>query len=577
MLLQRLAEYANTRMSLPPTLYSEKSVRYIIDLNSRGDVVNQEMVDTADPAAPQTKRGQRRYVPDVQRAVGIRPLLLADKADYTLGYVSEDGKPQRVGAAHASYRALLERCAEATQDEDVQSVVSFLRNEPLTRLQLPTDFDPGALITFRVDGRFPAEAPSVRSFWAGVNTDADAPVMTCLICGQQAPVLERLQGKIKGVPGGQTSGTSIISANSEAFESYGLHASLTAPTCADCGEKFTKALNKLLSEPGSRLYLGGSVLLFWTREESQFNPLSYLESPTADQVRALSASVYTGREAPSLDPTGFFAVTLSASGGRAVVRDWIDTTVGEMQLRLHRWFANQRLVDAYGEEGRPLGLAALGGATVREMKDLAPPAAQALLHGALTGTPLPWGMLHQAVRRNHAEQNVTYPRAALIKLVLLSHQRNVEEEYMVRLDNDRKDPAYLCGRLLAVLEAVQRTALPGAKATIVDRFYGTASSAPASVFGRLLRGAQPHLSRLERDRPGAWRALQLRLEEVQSGLGRFPRTLTLEEQGLFALGYYHQRAYDRSQARLAKERRLAGEPGAGVEVIVEPEEVEEEQ
>lgn len=118
---------------------------------------------------------------------------------------------------------------------------------------------------------------------------------------------------------------------------------------------------------------------------------------------------------------------------------------------------------------------------------------------------------------------------------------------MSELDRDNPSPAYKCGRLLAVLEEVQRTALPGAKAGIVDRFFGTASSAPASVFGRLLRGAQPHLAKLERDMPGAYHRLQQSLEEVMQGLSGFPRTLSLEEQGLFSLGYYHQRAWDRAR------------------------------
>lgn len=129
---------------------------------------------------------------------------------------------------------------------------------------------------------------------------------------------------------------------------------------------------------------------------------------------------------------------------------------------------------------------------------------------------------------------------------------------MVRLDPAHPEPAYHCGRLLAVLEQAQRLAVPGVKATIVDRFYGTASAAPASVFSRLLRGAQPHLAKLERDRPNAYQALQRRLEAIMAVLTGFPSTLTLEQQGLFALGYYHQRAYDRAQARAASERRKAG-------------------
>ena len=122
---------------------------------------------------------------------------------------------------------------------------------------------------------------------------------------------------------------------------------------------------------------------------------------------------------------------------------------------------------------------------------------------------------------------------------------------MIQLDPDNLDPAYRCGRLLSVLESVQYQAL-GITA-VTDRFYGTASSAPASVFGRLLRGAQPHLTKLQRDKPGAYHALQRRLEEVMAGLRGFPKTLDMEDQGLFALGFYHQRAHDRARAPARRE------------------------
>ena len=126
---------------------------------------------------------------------------------------------------------------------------------------------------------------------------------------------------------------------------------------------------------------------------------------------------------------------------------------------------------------------------------------------------------------------------------------------MVDLDQNHPDPGYHCGRLLAVLADIQEAAI--GKAAIVDRFYGTASSAPASVFGRLLRGAQPHIAKLERDRRNVAVALQRRLEGVMSSLGSFPKILTLEQQGLFALGFYHQRAYDRAQMYANAARKQA--------------------
>jgi CRISPR-associated protein Csd1 len=572
MLLQKLRDYSE-RLKLPPTLYSELAVRYIIDLDSDGRFLG--IIDTADRSNPRTRRGQLRLVPEVRRTSGIRALLLCDKADYVLGYVAEGARADRVAEAHRLFVELVLRCAEASNDEDVRAVLSFLERDPLDQVSLPPDFSPGDRITFRVDGVLPIDKQSVQSFWAAENSSegADPTTMQCVVCGKTLPVLKRLQGTIKGVPGGQTSGTSIISANAEAFESYGLEASLIAPTCADCGERFTKAANELLGSTNSRTALAGAAFIYWTREDIGFDFLSFMTDPKPEQVGALLEGLRRGGHVAPPDATRFYSTVLSGSGGRTVVRDWIDTTVGNVKDELARWFKRQEIVDAYGEAPRPLGLAALAGATVRQLSDIPKPTTRSLLHAALTGTPLSQDLLYQAVRRSRAEQTVTRPRAALIKLVLCSQPENSSwEESMILLDQENPDPAYRCGRLLAVLEQAQRQAIPGVSATIVDRFFGTASSAPAAVFPRLVRGAQPHLAKLERDNRGAYVALQRRMEEILGGLGLqkvgalytgFPATLTLQQQGLFSLGYYHQRAFDRAQAAEAAARRRAGQQQGG--------------
>ncbi len=215
-----------------------------------------------------------------------------------------------------------------------------------------------------------------------------------------------------------------------------------------------------------------------------------------------------GHGLPQLDTNAFFAAVLSGSGGRTVVRDWIDSTLEKVFENLATWFSQQAIVTDYGEPPRPLGIYALAAATVRELKDVPPTVPRVFLRAALTGTSLPWNLIAKAVGRCRAEQRVTRQHATLIKLVLQSHEPPTEEETMVQLNQEHPNPAYHCGRVLAILEEIQRASMPGVNATIVDRFYGTASTAPASVFSRLLRGAQPHLSKLERDRRGAYNALQ---------------------------------------------------------------------
>ena len=112
---------------------------------------------------------------------------------------------------------------------------------------------------------------------------------------------------------------------------------------------------------------------------------------------------------------------------------------------------------------------------------------------------------------------------------------------MTELDKENQDPAYRCGRMLAVLERIQQLAIPGAGSTITDRFYGTFSSAPASVVGVLLRKSQTHLAKLRKEKP-AQRASKANSKKSKLPCNPSLRTLTLEQQGLFGLGYYHQRA-----------------------------------
>ena len=573
MLLSKLKAYADERMmeEQPPPLYASTPVAWIVVLNANGQPLTPQPISRIDPSTTRGKRGLDMDAPEVQRAAGIRPLLLADNGEYTFGRARDPAKQERVNQAHVAYRELLGRCAVETEEPAVLAVRRFYEHGGVDQLDLGEEWDYGLKVTFEVnldDGSRcrPIDLPAVQDFWLSVNTPDSDTSDQCLVCGEHKPVLDRLQAKIKGIRGGQSSGTSIISANSKAFESYGLEASRIAPTCRECGEAFTRGLNRLLADERSSIAVGGATFVFWAkRQQVGFDFGNFMREPDAAQVRALLESMRKGRRAEVEDETAFYAASLSASGGRAVVRDWMDTTVGDVAGNVATWFKLQKIIDPRNEDPkglaspRPLSLFQLAASTVRDARrDLPVATPRALVHTALTGTPLPLDLAYQAVRRCRAEQGVTRPRAALIKLVLLSRDRETQqskENYMVALEPEHPSTAYHCGRLLAVIEDVQRAALPGVNATIVDRYYGAASSTPAVVFGALLRGAQPHLAKLERDRRGAYVNLQRRLEEVVGQISDWPTTLALKDQALFSLGYYHQRAHERAEAAARREAR----------------------
>lgn len=544
MILQRLTEFAERLDSTPP-MYQKTRVRWLVDLDPEGNLVGDGFIPLSSGESRGKDRGKEMLVPNLVRSSGVRAKLLADNADYVFG-VGDDPK---IAERHTAFRELVGRCAEATGEASVMAVSRFLDGEKAP----PARAEDGDIFTFRVGGVFPVDIPSVRRFWASETRDSKGSVMQCLICGKVKPVEQSLPVKIKGVPGGQTSGTALISANAEAFESYGLSGSLTSPTCRECGEAFANAINHMIATEHHRLRVGPVVFIFWTREEGGFSPASILSQPQEEDVRRLIGSYRTGQKAV-VNSGDFFALSLSGSGGRAVVRDWLETTVPAAEAHLGRWFGLQKLVDLDGSDGRPYGIYALAASLYLKPNDqMVANVPRTMVRCALHGGPLPDWLLSQAVNRNRAEQGVTRNRAALIKAVMLSQLQEYEEDYMEKLELSNTSPGYLCGRLLAELEAAQKVAVRP-KATLVDRYYGAASSAPATVFGYLMRDFQAaHMAKLRKNRPGIYTAIDSRVQDILQALGEFPKTLNVREQAMFSLGYYHQKAANRADARARAE------------------------
>ena len=558
MQLTKLVEYANTQMNLPPEMYLRTKVSWLIALKLDGTLV--EFI----PLEADTTLQQGEFVvPHIQRSSSIKPKLLADNGEYVLGIARIGSNPQRVAEAHRQFKALVQKCANVTQEPSVQAVARFLNSWQPNQAALGPNFDPSEAITFRVEGVIPAAVQTVQKFWADYTAGRDHgnktenPIMTCLVTGKVGPVEERLPVKIKGIPNGQPTGTALVSANAPAFASYGLKNSLTSPISRDAAERFAKALNHLIATENSRMYIGPIVYVFWTQQKA-FNYFEFLERPQPEAVKNLLKSVYTNQQANQ-----FYALALSAISGRAVVRDWLETTTTNVESSLKRWFEGQKIVAPDGEPGKPLGIYTLAASAYRDAnKEMTPGVLTALIRVALNSGRLPNDLLARVVRRNRVERDVTYPRAALIKLILTT-QLN-QKEIMADLhslapnpeleDDDRA--AYHCGRLLAELEVVQRFAIGNINTSLTDRYYGSASSTPAIVFAPLLREARIYLAKLRKSSPSLCNTVEERIEEILSNLPKFPETLTMLRQSLFALGYYHQRASDRAAAKASRKSQL---------------------
>lgn len=532
MFVQRLIDYAG-RIDILPKNYAEKAVNWLVELKGNGEWVGTGFVPV--------EKGHQKVVPFHERSGrALKPILLYDKAEYALGFFKENDMAKVVEGTqkkHGSFIALLEECVQTTGDPAVQAVLTALQKE--NRPPFPETMKANDWVLFRVDDQFPHEVPKVRDFWVkrGGGASKGKKQFTCIGCGELCVPAERHNIPIK-LRGGHGKGTKLISANDNAYFSYNLKNSLIAPTCSDCAEKYGKALNHLLSQEHSHMCVGDLTYIVWTKSDHLFSPFALLSQPDPESVLKLFKKVYTASPTMHVHASEFYCAALSPYISRVVVRDWVETTIDTVQANLANWFNNQKMIDRGVEKYH--GIYALAASVYRDAnKELRPNVPLYLLQHAMHRKPLPHTLLVQAVRRCVAERRVTAARAALLKLYFLQKKTYKEDELM-ELDPNRTEPAYLCGRLFAHLEYIQLQAV-NPNATLVDRYYGTASTAPTSVFGYLVRNAQNHLAKVRKERYGQYVNLNKELQAILQGLTQFPKLLNSEEQGLFAIGFYHQR------------------------------------
>ncbi len=554
MILQKLIEHSQ-KLDMPPAGYESVPIKYIFDLDENGKFIETAILDGGAGArdtgillntpTQANQKAAKLLVGNGEFVFGVRkpPKEEETKEKRTL-------EEKKVAKRHQEFKALLEKCDRETSSKLIAAVLSFYKTADYKEIFRNANFDSNNRISFRINRKYPFNGEEIKKFWASRNKSSatKSEDIICHLC-EKNPAVDRLPTKIKGIPNSKA--TALISANTNAFESYGLHNSKVGPVCTDCAEKFTFTINHLLSDEDSHLTVGKQVYVFWSKG-GEFSPVKALQKPDEffgemdfgksddpEEVKLMFKSAFSGKKvAIDNHDDKFYAAALSATEARATLRDWLETTIPKAKGNLVQYFTNCYIK----YQDHPHGIFSLASSTVFDArKDLPPNTYTKLLNTALKGARLPEDLLYRAINRAKAEKKpITHPRASLIKLYFLTNSKH-KEINMVQLDTKSQKPAYLCGRLMAVLEEIQAGALGSTNATIVDRYYGTASTAPATVFSTLLSGSRHHLAKLRKGKPGYYTNLEKKLQEVVSDLHEFPKVLSLEEQGLFALGYYHQK------------------------------------
>ncbi len=556
MILQALNQYYQRKTTgedaeLSPFGFERKSIPVIFELNSHAQLVQIRVTDTK-----QDPDGAEYIVPQGEKKTsGIAANLFWDNVEYALG-IDTRGKPDRVAKQHQLFVERIHQLVEpAISDQGVQVLLKYLEKfDPDSFRQGPywelLKTNPN--LSFRLQGDtglICQRTAVIKSLSSGKETGEQTAF--CLISGELSTP-ERLHPAIKGVWGAQSVGANIVSFNLDSFNSFGKTQGYNAPVGQNASFAYTTALNYLLRKGSQqRIQVGDASTVFWAEQsdslEQDFQsiwgatPKSIKDDPDkyTEAVKSVLSSVQRGHLSPDRARRRFYVLGLAPNAARIAIRFWVVDTVEEISRRTRQYFVELEIEHSDKESGfLPLFRLLVNIAVLGKSENIPPNLAGEVMRCILTGNPYPYILLAAAVRRCKAEQTVNYPRAALIKACLNRNQS--KEEIKVSLDKDNRSTAYRLGRLFAVLEKIQEEANPGTNATIRDRYYGAAAANPVSVFATLLKLKNHHLSKL--DYPGRKTNFEKLLGEIFSAIPvDLPANLSLQDQGRFAVGYYHQR------------------------------------
>jgi CRISPR-associated protein Csd1 len=475
-----------------------------------------------------------------------------DNSMYVLG-ADKKGNKKRSSDAFDNFKSVQQNLCEGCEDRGMKAVLAFLNSwspENAESLEYWEDIA-GNNLVFKLDDdmEYVHERPQVRKAWIKYLNEKEKEVEgECLVTGGKVAIA-RLHPAIKGVRGAQQKGASIVSFNLDAFVSYNKAQSYNAPVGEELTFKYTTALNRLLSiDSRQKIQIGDATTVFWTERDSPvegflgmvFNPGE--DSSDIKEVHDFLDAVVKGKIPMTLKEPDmrFFILGLSPNASRLSVRFWHVDTVENISLKIGKHFNDLSIVRQYEKDPAHPGMWQLlkETAVLRDTKNISPLLAGAFMRSILTGGRYPQSLLTALISRIRADQRINYLRAAIIKAFLIRKNKDDKNfmEVGMALNTETVNTAYRLGRLFAVLEKAQQDAIPGANTTIKDRFYGSASSTPRTVFPQLLRLAQHHIQKAKYGRK-----TDKTIEDIMQKINEFPAHLTLDDQGLFALGYYHQR------------------------------------
>lgn len=594
MILQALTRYYDILSSDPesdiaPPGYSSTGVSYALNISERGDLLD------VIPLFEQVQRGKkmeekprRMIVPEqVKKTSGISANFLCENSAYILG-ISDKGDAEYSQKRFEEFVRLNKELLSGVDNKAAKVVIAFLdnydpktgREHPKISPHLETILKGGNLV-FMFDGKFVHENAEIKRAWEKHKGSSDAELIQCLVTGETAP-LARLHPSLKGIRDANPTGATLVGFNARAYESYNREQGMNSPVSEKAAFAYTTSLNYLLSSSNEnkKFYIGDTTVVYWAESEQKEYARAFLglcepeevEIPAEEETKPvrdkkaekkLKKAAEKVRRVQALDTKKllegldgnprFYVLGLAPNAARVSVRFFHSDPFDKVVEKIMQHYKDLEIIKEFEDQHTYLTIQDILKETVSPKasdQSAAPLLAGSVFRAILENAPYPAALYNAIINRVRADQDekfskkINYARAAILKAYLLRKYRRqpqhpIQEVLVMSLNEQSTIPAYLLGRLFAVLEKVQQEAIGDVNASIKDRYFTSACASPSSVFPILLRLSQHHISKV-----GAYYH-DKRIEEILNKLdvenNPMPSRLSLDEQGIFMLGYYHQR------------------------------------
>lgn len=580
--LDRFYRNLQQQKKVPLPGWSEIGIHACLDIDADGNLLSitdlqQDKSFTDKKGKVKTKRvSQKMTLPNpVIRTSGCRANIFFDSISYTTGISQKKNSLTHFETLKQTYQELFSHCTGPT----VTSLLKYLDRWNPENPDIEIDIPENYWLVFRCNGVYLHKDPEAIQVYQDIlsaqQTDDSLPVMTCCITGKQGPI-PLIHGKIKGLPGGQSSGVSLVSVNTPSGQFFEHEQNQTSPIAQDVAENYVNALNYLLSHK-QFCRIGDDTMLFWTEDDaSQYSQMmqtlmainGQTPSVTTDNLFSILRNLSHGKPADingvQLDPNeNFYILVLTPNGGRAAIKNFQCNQFGDLAANIQAHYDRMAILDGDGNiRGRGITPQTLLFETANKKTANKNPKQNLigpLLDSILNNRPYPQAMFDSVMRRIRAESSedtdpCNYRRMAFIKAYLLAQpntSQSVKEVLTVGLNHENQTPGYVLGRVFATLQSIQYKA--NNSSNIRAKYFTKAGETPGMVFPHLINLAQAHITTIS-NREGKEPYKARILNELLDKLGdTYPKRLSLEQQGAFQLGYYHQRMEDIRNAKKVKE------------------------